>query len=64
MVDALVSKDPKASAPVAAQSSVAAPSADSYENLKVSMENGVCKIMMNRPHKKNALNREVGIKYY
>ncbi|XP_071785713.1 enoyl-CoA delta isomerase 2-like [Asterias amurensis] len=56
MVNDLVAKDSKASAAAAAEQSNATPSA--YENLVVTVEKGVCKIMMNRPKKKNAINRE------
>ena len=57
MVNDLVAKDSKASAAAAAEQSNATPSG--YENLVVTVEKGVCKIMMNRPKKKNAINREV-----
>ncbi|XP_038076462.1 enoyl-CoA delta isomerase 2-like isoform X2 [Patiria miniata] len=63
VVDDLVANDPgaQASAPAAAtasQSDTAGSSVGGYENLKVSVDRGVCTIMMNRPKKKNALNRE------
>ncbi|XP_022091979.1 enoyl-CoA delta isomerase 2, mitochondrial-like isoform X2 [Acanthaster planci] len=63
LVNDLVAKDPGAkatSAPAGTQegTSAASSSTGGYENLKVTIDKGVCTIMMNRPHKKNAITRE------
>ena len=58
LVEDLVSKEGGA-ASVQPSGTAASSAEGAYENLKVTIEGGVCSIMLNRPNKKNALTFKV-----